>query len=65
MRIKDGEITNCGVVNGTYSDACHLSAADTKALLALPVDQRSATSTAPVEPDVEREPHLARRAITC
>jgi two-component system, OmpR family, sensor kinase len=42
VRIKDGQITNCGVVNGMNNETCHLSAADTKALMALPVYQQSA-----------------------
>jgi two-component system, OmpR family, sensor kinase len=38
VRIKNGLITNCGVVNGMYNEECPpLSAADKKALMALPV----------------------------
>ncbi len=37
-RIKDGKITNCSVVSGMNNQACTLSAADAKALMALPVD---------------------------
>jgi two-component system OmpR family sensor kinase len=38
VRIKNGLITNCGVVNGMYNQECPpLSAADKKALMALPV----------------------------
>ncbi|HEV2252929.1 MAG TPA: HAMP domain-containing sensor histidine kinase [Streptosporangiaceae bacterium] len=47
VRIKDGEITNCGVVNGMNNATCHLSAADTKALMALPVYQQSAHQQPP------------------
>ena len=47
VRIKDGEITNCGVVNGMDNETCHLSAADTKALMALPVYQPSAGQRPP------------------
>src|SRR5579875_1511242 len=36
-RIKDGVITNCGVVDGMTNQTCRLSAADEKALMALPV----------------------------
>jgi two-component system, OmpR family, sensor kinase len=40
VRIKNGVITNCGVVNGMYNQECPpLSAADKKALMALPVYQ--------------------------
>jgi two-component system OmpR family sensor kinase len=42
VRMKNGEITNCGIVNGTSNQTCHLSAADTKAIMALPVYQASA-----------------------
>jgi two-component system, OmpR family, sensor kinase len=38
VRIKNGLITNCGVVNGMYNQECPpLSASDKKALMALPV----------------------------
>jgi two-component system OmpR family sensor kinase len=47
VRIKDGQITNCGVVNGMTNETCHLSAADTKALMALPVYQQSARQQPP------------------
>ncbi len=47
VRIKDGQITNCGVVNGMNNATCHLSAADTKALMALPVYQQSARQQPP------------------
>jgi two-component system OmpR family sensor kinase len=47
VRIKDGQITNCGVVNGMNNETCHLSAADTKALMALPVYQQSAHKQPP------------------
>ena len=47
VRIKDGAITNCGVVNGMDNETCHLSAADTKALMALPVYQQSAHQQPP------------------
>jgi two-component system OmpR family sensor kinase len=46
-RIKDGEITNCGVVNGARNQPCRLSAADAKALMALPVYQASAHEPPP------------------
>jgi two-component system, OmpR family, sensor kinase len=40
IRIKDGEITNCSVVNGMNNRVCPpLSAADKRALMALPVYQ--------------------------
>jgi two-component system, OmpR family, sensor kinase len=40
VRIKNGEITNCSVVNGMNNQPCPpLSAADKKALMALPVYQ--------------------------
>ncbi len=40
VRIKNGVITNCGVVNGMYNQECPpLSTADKKALMALPVYQ--------------------------
>jgi two-component system OmpR family sensor kinase len=38
-RIKYGQITKCGIVNGATNQECHLSAADTKAIMALPVYQ--------------------------
>jgi two-component system, OmpR family, sensor kinase len=42
VRIKDGVITNCGVVNGMSNQECPpLSAADKKALMELPVYQPS------------------------
>ena len=47
VRIKDGAITNCGVVNGMDNETCHLSAADTKALMALPVYEQSAHQRPP------------------
>ena len=47
VRIKGGQITNCGVVNGMNNETCHLSAADTKALMALPVYQQSARQQPP------------------
>jgi two-component system OmpR family sensor kinase len=47
VRIKDGQITNCSVVNGMNSATCHLSAADRKALMALPVYQQSARQHPP------------------
>ena len=47
VRIKDGAITNCGVVNGMDNETCHLSAADTKALMALPVYEPSAHQRPP------------------
>ncbi len=47
VRIKDGAITNCGVVNGMDNETCHLSAADTKALMALPVYEQSAQQRPP------------------
>ena len=66
VRIKDGEITNCGVVNGMDNETCHLSAADTKALMALPVYQAvGAPARRPGRvPHVQREPDLARTGIT-
>jgi len=51
VRIKDGEITNCGVVNGMNPETCHLSAADTKALMALPVYQPSSANLASLDGD--------------
>jgi two-component system, OmpR family, sensor kinase len=47
VRIKDGQITNCSVVNGMNNAPCHLSAADRKALMALPVYQQSARQRPP------------------
>jgi two-component system OmpR family sensor kinase len=47
VRIKGGQITNCGVVNGMNNETCHLSATDTKALMALPVYQQSARQQPP------------------
>jgi two-component system, OmpR family, sensor kinase len=47
VRIKDGQITNCSVVNGMNNATCHLSAADRKALMALPVYQQSARQRPP------------------
>jgi two-component system, OmpR family, sensor kinase len=51
VRIKNGMITNCGVVNGMNNQPCPpLSAADKKALMALPVYQpgyHSGTSQQP------------------
>jgi hypothetical protein len=49
VRIKDGEITNCGVVNGMNNETCHLSTADPKAIMALHVYQRSAYQQPPGE----------------
>ena len=38
IRIKNGQITNCGIVNGMFNKACpHFSAAEGKTLEALPV----------------------------
>jgi two-component system, OmpR family, sensor kinase len=37
VRIKNGVVTNCSVVNGMNNRSCDLSAADRKALLSLPV----------------------------
>jgi len=42
VRFKNGQITNCGVVNGPANQTCHLSAADTKTIMALPVYRASA-----------------------
>jgi two-component system OmpR family sensor kinase len=39
VRLKHGQVTNCGIVNGPGNRACHLSATDTKAIMALPVYQ--------------------------
>jgi two-component system, OmpR family, sensor kinase len=47
IRVKDGEITNCGIVNGANNETCHLSAADTKTIMALPVYQSSAYQPPP------------------
>jgi len=47
IRLKDGEITNCGVVNGANNQTCHLSAADTTAIMALPVYRPSAHQPPP------------------
>jgi two-component system OmpR family sensor kinase len=47
VRLKDGQITNCGIVNGATNQTCHLSAADTKAIMALPVYQPSAHQPPP------------------
>ena len=47
VRIKDGKITNCGIVNGANNQTCHLSAADTKTIMALPVYQDSAYQPPP------------------
>jgi two-component system, OmpR family, sensor kinase len=50
VRIKNGVITNCGVVNGMYNQECPpLSAADKKALMALPV-YHPAYPSAPNQP---------------
>ncbi len=46
-RIKHGQITECGIVNGANNETCHLSAADTKAIMALPVYQASAQAPPP------------------
>ena len=46
-RLDDGQLTNCGVVNGASNRTCHLSAADTKAIMALPVYQASAYRSPP------------------
>ncbi|HLK78000.1 MAG TPA: HAMP domain-containing sensor histidine kinase [Streptosporangiaceae bacterium] len=47
VRTKDGQITNCSVVNGMNNAPCHLSAADRRALMALPVYQQSAHQQPP------------------
>jgi two-component system OmpR family sensor kinase len=47
VRIKAHEITNCGVVNGMNNETCHLSAADTRALMAVGVYQPSAYAPPP------------------
>jgi two-component system, OmpR family, sensor kinase len=47
VRIKKGVITNCSVVNGMNNETCHLSAADEKALRALPVCHPSANEPPP------------------
>jgi len=47
IRLKGGVITNCGIVNGANNKTCHLSAADTKAIMALPVYQDSAHQPPP------------------
>jgi two-component system OmpR family sensor kinase len=47
VRIKDGQITNCGVVNGAAYPTCHLSAGDAKTLMALPVYQAAASQPPP------------------
>jgi two-component system, OmpR family, sensor kinase len=39
VHVKDGRITACSIVDGMSEKPCSLSAADTKALLALPVYQ--------------------------
>jgi two-component system, OmpR family, sensor kinase len=39
VRIKNGVITNCGIVTGATTQPCRLSPADEKALMALPVYQ--------------------------
>ncbi len=46
-RLKYGQITNCGIVDGAKNQTCHLSAADTKAIMALPVYQASAHKPPP------------------
>jgi len=46
-RIKNGQITTCGIVNGARNETCHLSAADTKAIMALPVYQPPAGQPPP------------------
>jgi two-component system OmpR family sensor kinase len=51
VRIKSGVITNCGVVNGMNNQECPpLSAADRKALMALPVYQPS------YQPETDQQP---------
>ena len=46
VRIKNGVITNCGVVNGMHNQECPpLSAADKRALMALPVYHPTYPST--------------------
>jgi two-component system, OmpR family, sensor kinase len=47
IRLKNGQITNCGIVDGANNETCHLSAADTRALMALPVYQPSANQPPP------------------
>jgi two-component system, OmpR family, sensor kinase len=48
LRIKYGQITNCGIVNGMTNTECpRFSAADKKALLALPVYQPGPPHHAP------------------
>jgi two-component system, OmpR family, sensor kinase len=47
VRLKGGQITNCGIVNGANNQTCQLSAADTKAIMALPVYQASAYQPPP------------------
>jgi two-component system OmpR family sensor kinase len=47
LRIKNGDITACGVVNGQYPETCHLSAADVRALEALSVYPQSASQSPP------------------
>ncbi len=51
VRIKNGVITNCGVVSGMNNQECPaLSAADRKALMALPVYQPS------YQPETDQQP---------
>jgi len=47
VRLKHGQVTNCGIVNGPTSRPCHLSADDTKAILALPVYHATADQQPP------------------
>ncbi len=47
VRLKHGQVTNCGIVNGPTSQPCHLSADDTKAILALPVYHATADQPPP------------------
>jgi two-component system OmpR family sensor kinase len=47
VRLKHGQITNCGIVNGPGNQTCHLSATDTKTIMALPVYQPAAYQPPP------------------
>ena len=47
VRLKHGQITNCGIVNGPNNQTCHLSATDTKTIMALPVYQPAAYQPPP------------------
>jgi two-component system OmpR family sensor kinase len=64
VRIKNGVITNCGVVNGMYNQKCPpLSAADKRALMALPVYQPPYQS-GPGQPGPGQQPAWSNTAYS-